>query len=77
MTRQLCGAILRDLLPGQLGDAMAAVYTLGVLNGTHVHHNLLHDVYAWYTGGYCLSQDQGSSHILFEVGYSCGCFVGG
>ena len=46
---------------------MAAVYTLGVLNGTWVHHNLLHDVYAWYTGGYCLSQDQGSSHILFEV----------
>lgn len=43
----------------QLSDAMAAVYTLGVLHGTLVSHNLLHDVYAWYTGGYCLSQDQG------------------
>eukprot|EP00730_Choanoeca_flexa_P002409 TRINITY_DN11039_c0_g1_i7.p1 TRINITY_DN11039_c0_g1~~TRINITY_DN11039_c0_g1_i7.p1 ORF type:complete len:709 (+),score=106.22 TRINITY_DN11039_c0_g1_i7:1-2127(+) len=50
----------------QLGDAMAAVYTLGVLNGTRVHHNLLHDVAAWYTGGYCLSQDQGSSNIMFD-----------
>ncbi|EDQ90793.1 uncharacterized protein MONBRDRAFT_36322 [Monosiga brevicollis MX1] len=50
----------------QLGDAMAAVYTLGVLHGTEVHHNLLHDVYAWYTGGFCLSQDQGSSDISFH-----------
>lgn len=63
----------RHMLPPlmQLGDAMAAVYTLGVLNGTWVHHNLLHDVYAWYTGGYCLSQDQGSSHILFEASDLC------
>lgn len=43
---------------------MAAVYTLGVLNGTEVHHNLLHDVYAWYTGGYCLSQDQGQRGLI-------------
>jgi hypothetical protein len=45
---------------------MAAIYTLGVLNGTRVHHNLLHNVAAWYTGGYCLSQDQGDGQFLLS-----------
>lgn len=50
----------------QLGDAMAAVYTLGVQPGTVVSGNFGHDVFAFYTGGYGLSQDQGSSEMLFE-----------
>jgi len=48
---------------------MAAVYTLGVLNGTRVHHNLLHNVAAWYTGGYCLSQDQGAANSAASTLY--------
>lgn len=47
------------------GDAMACVYTLGQLNGTVVDSNLCHDVRAYMSGGYCLSQDQGSSSITF------------
>jgi hypothetical protein len=57
------GSSLRD---EALGDAMACVYTLGLLDGTVVRRNLCHDVYAYFTGGYCLSQDQGSSDILFD-----------
>eukprot|EP00937_MAST-01D_sp_MAST-1D-sp2_P005916 g5916.t1 len=49
-----------------LGDAMACFYTLGRQDGTVVRGNVCHDVYAFYTGGYCLSQDQGSSDLLFE-----------
>eukprot|EP00041_Stephanoeca_diplocostata_P020768 m.471460 g.471460 ORF g.471460 m.471460 type:complete len:352 (-) comp21658_c0_seq25:582-1637(-) len=49
-----------------LGDAMACVYTLGQLNGTVVDSNLCHDVRAYMSGGYCLSQDQGSSSVTFS-----------
>jgi hypothetical protein len=48
-----------SLRSSALGDAMACVYTLGRQSGTYVGYNLCHDVYAFYTGGYCLSQDQG------------------
>lgn len=50
----------------ELGDAMACFYTLGLNNDTQIVNNLCHDVYGFYTGGYCLSQDQGSSGILME-----------
>ena len=50
----------------QLGDAMACFYTLGINNSTQIINNLCHDVYGFYTGGYCLSQDQGSSGITME-----------
>eukprot|EP00038_Savillea_parva_P013237 m.7724 g.7724 ORF g.7724 m.7724 type:complete len:775 (+) comp2472_c0_seq1:60-2384(+) len=50
----------------EVGDAMACVYTLGQLNGTVVDGNLCHDVRAYMSGGYGLSQDQGSSNILFQ-----------
>lgn len=62
------GNYVHDLGTGtyrQLGDAMAAFYTLGVQTGTEFTRNLGHDVYASYTGGYGLSQDQGSSNINF------------
>eukprot|EP00039_Didymoeca_costata_P008224 m.109345 g.109345 ORF g.109345 m.109345 type:complete len:79 (+) comp13999_c0_seq4:93-329(+) len=44
---------------------MACIYTLGQLNNTVVHNNLCHNVRAYMSGGYCLSQDQGSSFINF------------
>jgi hypothetical protein len=47
----------------QLGDAMACFYSLGELAGSEVHHNLCHDVGAYYTGGYGTSQDQASSGL--------------
>lgn len=50
----------------ETGDAMACIYTLGQLNGTVVAGNLCHDVRAYRSGGYCLSQDQGSSNVLFD-----------
>ena len=50
----------------ETGDAMACVYTLGQLNGTVVENNVCHDVRAYMSGGYCLSQDQGSSNLLFR-----------
>lgn len=49
----------------EVGDAMACIYTLGQLNETVVNGNLCHDVRAYMSGGYCLSQDQGSSNIKF------------
>jgi hypothetical protein len=55
-----------SLRPGALADAMACVYTLGNQSGTYVGRNLCTDVYAFYTGGFCLSQDQGSSDITFD-----------
>jgi hypothetical protein len=45
----------------QLGDAMACFYTLGQQGSTEAHHNLCHDVSAYYTGGFGTSQDQASS----------------
>ena len=50
----------------ETGDAMACIYTLGQLDGTVVSENLCHDVRAYRSGGYCLSQDQGSSNVLFR-----------
>lgn len=50
----------------QLGDAMAGVYTLGVQPGTRISGNFIHDVFAFYTGGYGVSHDQGSSDLVVE-----------
>mgnify|MGYP006146907539 CR=1 FL=1 len=36
----------------ETGDAMACFYTLGQLNGTHVHDNVCSDVRAYMSGGY-------------------------
>ena len=35
------------------------------LNNTLVRDNVCHDVRAYMSGGYCLSQDQGSSNLIF------------
>lgn len=50
----------------QLGDAMACFYSLGQLGDSHVHHNLCHDVAAYFTGGFGTSQDQASSGYHFH-----------
>ncbi|MEW6237746.1 MAG: right-handed parallel beta-helix repeat-containing protein [Candidatus Omnitrophota bacterium] len=50
---------------GVLSD-LGAIYTLGLSDGSRIHHNLIHDIQAYSYGGWGIYLDEGTTHMLVE-----------
>ena len=61
---------------GRLND-VGGIYTLGKSEGTHIHHNVITDVYSWDFRGWGIYADEGTSGVLVEKNVVSRCTSGG
>lgn len=56
---------IHDLGQGVLSD-LGGIYTLGLQEGSLIHHNLIHDIGSFSYGGWGIYFDEGTTHLLAE-----------